>query len=261
MIVAVAFLGVISGAVATSSSPSTVIDYPPCEPEKPAVVSAAEHKTFAVIQTPKWRRHPTQEQIAAVFAGSSEDAQWGYSTGIKCFLDYGGQLRGCYVKDNYPNGSHLGEAILKISFLYQAWLADPRGVSGQIIEFDERFDPKNLPTVASKAPFGWDRVPSPEEITAVFPERANRLEHPGKASAMCVVEADGRLDGCQVTSESQVGFGYGEALLKLAPFYRISPSLASKDRKVEIRQAFTWELMPIRDQKLCNETVTVPLKQ
>lgn len=40
---------------------------------------------------------------------------------------------------------------------------------------------------------------------------------------LCTVAADGGLVDCKVTEESPIAVGFGEALLKMAPFFKMRP--------------------------------------
>lgn len=69
----------------------------------------------------------------------------------------------------------------------------------------------------------WVKKPSAEELARYYPERAQRLGLEGRASIGCMVTAKGALTGCAVVSETPADAGFGEAALKLARFFRMSP--------------------------------------
>ena len=69
----------------------------------------------------------------------------------------------------------------------------------------------------------WLTKPSWDQLSAVFPDRAMRLNMGGAARISCKVKVDGRLEGCTVTSEAPINYGFGEAALKLAPLFRMKP--------------------------------------
>jgi protein TonB len=69
----------------------------------------------------------------------------------------------------------------------------------------------------------WLRKPSGEEMARYYPDRALRMEMPGRATIACSVTAKGTVDACRVTSETPDDMGFGAAALKLARFFRMSP--------------------------------------
>ena len=90
--------------------------------------------------------------------------------------------------------------------------------------------PTNLgPTLPITAPDpvitspSWVRKPGPKEFARFYPDRAVRLEKSGSAVLACKVTSAGAVVGCQVASETPETFGFGEAALKLAPYFQLSP--------------------------------------
>jgi protein TonB len=69
----------------------------------------------------------------------------------------------------------------------------------------------------------WLRRPSSDELARYYPESAQRHDIDGQATISCRVAASGAVDGCQVVSETPAGWGFGDAALKLAHFFRMSP--------------------------------------
>ncbi|HVI33253.1 TonB family protein [Phenylobacterium sp.] len=96
--------------------------------------------------------------------------------------------------------------------------ADP----GPVASLDPpRVDPpKAAPVIRSP---NWVKKPGAEELARYYPERAQRLGLEGRASIGCSVTAKGALTGCAVVSETPADAGFGEAALKLARFFRMSP--------------------------------------
>ncbi len=68
----------------------------------------------------------------------------------------------------------------------------------------------------------WRRRPSAADFEQVIPEMPLHLPN-GRATLACVVGDDGRLCDCFVMDESPTGYGYGEAVMKLAPLFVAEP--------------------------------------
>ena len=69
-----------------------------------------------------------------------------------------------------------------------------------------------------------DRVPNAAQIVEAVPRRALRAGVRGDVSLQCTVRADGQFEKCEVESEKPEGSGFGEAALKLVPFFRVNMS-------------------------------------
>ena len=68
----------------------------------------------------------------------------------------------------------------------------------------------------------WVRTPSPDEFSWAYPPEAARSGIGGRATMACQVTAQGTLSPCRVVAEDPPGRGFGEAALKLAPYFRMA---------------------------------------
>ena len=94
----------------------------------------------------------------------------------------------------------------------------------------------------------WVKRPQEKDVLKVFPKKALRLGHDGRATLHCRVTQDGALTACSVQEEMPVGEGFGESALNLATKYRMLPQTAD-GRSVEI---FTVRL-PMRFDNPAND--------
>jgi TonB family protein len=69
----------------------------------------------------------------------------------------------------------------------------------------------------------WQRKPTGEDIARYYPQGAQMKNLGGRASITCQVTAEGTLSDCNVTEESPLGEGFGEAALKLGTLFRMRP--------------------------------------
>jgi TonB family protein len=61
----------------------------------------------------------------------------------------------------------------------------------------------------------WLRKPSPADMEAYYPKVAAITHTAGRALVGCQVNAEGRLEACQVEEEQPLGEGFGEAAARL----------------------------------------------
>jgi protein TonB len=87
--------------------------------------------------------------------------------------------------------------------------------------------PPPVDVAPPKAPLAirptWLRKPTGEELARAYPDRALRREVEGSATLSCAVTAQGAVRDCRVVAESPEAYGFGEAALKLARYFRMSP--------------------------------------
>lgn len=69
----------------------------------------------------------------------------------------------------------------------------------------------------------WDRQPTAEQMMRAYPERALERGVGGSAVLNCLVQANGTIAGCDVSSETPAGQGFGRAAQSLSRHFRINP--------------------------------------
>ncbi len=84
-------------------------------------------------------------------------------------------------------------------------------------------DPPQTPPPAVIRNPQWLSLPSARELSRAYPSRAERLGIGGEAVLSCTVTAQGKLNGCQVLSETPAGEGFGAAALKLSAYFKMTP--------------------------------------
>lgn len=77
------------------------------------------------------------------------------------------------------------------------------------------------PAVITRA--NWVRQPTAEQMDRAFPDRALQRSVSGSASLNCLVEANGRVTDCRVTSETPGGYDFGRAAQSVSRYLQISP--------------------------------------
>jgi protein TonB len=69
----------------------------------------------------------------------------------------------------------------------------------------------------------WLRKPSGEEMAKYYPDSAVRRGLAGQATLACSVTATGTVRDCQVVGDTPTTAGFGNAALKLARYFAMSP--------------------------------------
>ena len=69
----------------------------------------------------------------------------------------------------------------------------------------------------------WERQPSADQLIRAYPDRALRAGVGGLATVNCLVQPNGRVADCNLTSETPGGYGFGRAAQGLTRHFQISP--------------------------------------
>ncbi|MBS0359914.1 MAG: energy transducer TonB [Proteobacteria bacterium] len=120
----------------------------------------------------------------------------------------------------------IHETLLPVPNDIQTLPVDP-------VKLDPPADPKPVEIAANTAPRpkappvivspNWVRKPTGAEMADAYPDRALRMSLSGAATLSCTVAASGAVQNCRVASETPEEGGFGQAALKLARFFRMSP--------------------------------------
>src|SRR5215207_6411988 len=95
------------------------------------------------------------------------------------------------------------------------------GVAGcQSIPFWRKAGPPTPPIAVTDPQ--WTAKPSAADLARLHPVEARRTATSGSATISCVVQEEGGLRPCTVTSETPAKSGFGEAALKAAPLYKMA---------------------------------------
>ena len=73
---------------------------------------------------------------------------------------------------------------------------------------------------------GFERTPTEAEAVAAYPPEAEAERLSGEVRLRCGVTHLRQLNDCRVTAETPAGKGFGAAALKMAPYYRLKPTLS-----------------------------------
>jgi TonB family protein len=84
----------------------------------------------------------------------------------------------------------------------------------------------------------YQSVPSADQFLRYYPEKAMNLSVEGRATLVCTITADGGVSDCSVSAEMPLGYGFGDAAIKLAPLFKMNTTTSSAGAQVAIPIAF-----------------------
>jgi TonB family protein len=171
---------------------------------------------------PGWAQIPSAEEMAAVYPDKARhDGVEGLAV-LRCTAKASGIIGDCVVESENPPQHGFGEAALKLSVLIRA---NPpcRGAPetrphGARIPIRFKMPPQGplrdavfQPTTGKFAQYAWLAPAGP-----YWPEAALLMDIGGTAVVDCHVEADRRLTGCRVVSDTAPREMFAYAVLKMA---------------------------------------------
>jgi hypothetical protein len=74
----------------------------------------------------------------------------------------------------------------------------------------------------------WAEKPTGNDFARNYPEDALDAGFGGHAVMHCRIEADGSMANCEITSEQPLGWGFGDATLRLARYFRAASKVPGK---------------------------------
>lgn len=87
-------------------------------------------------------------------------------------------------------------------------------------------------------------TPSDAELMAAWPAAAAARKTPGDAIALCSADLMGALSDCRVMAQRPANAGFGDALLALAPKYRLKPvEDGERPRGAAVLIAANWPIV------------------
>ena len=95
----------------------------------------------------------------------------------------------------------------------------------------------------------WLEQPDAEDFIRLYPPRAWQEGMSGQVTLDCIVAGNGQLS-CAVTAEDPVGYGFGDATLRLAREWRVAPATSAGEATAggRIGRTIRWRAEPLQNQ-------------
>lgn len=208
-------------------------------------VCAALCATAAAAQPAvTWVEAPTVAEVAAAYPDRARAEGIAGGVELSCTATRTGGLDTCVVLGEAPKGYGFGSAARR--------LAERELRAAGADNGDEVRVPVTFPVeVLSEAGLTvrtpkWAALPSVAEMQAVTPMTEGG-PNDIRVTLVCSVQEGGSLSGCAVDREEPAGHGFGAAILKLAPKFRVEPWSAEGMPTVgaKVRVPVRFDLKPV----------------
>jgi TonB family protein len=195
-------------------------------------VLAAAPAAGAQDRGPDWVRKPRAEDLVAAWPRAAWERGEGGKATIACTVTVQGSLRDCKVASETPPGSGFGAAALALAPQFQM---RPRLKDGQpeisSVRIPINFEaPGKVTGSLLRGPEGttrrmvlsvpWQEAPSVADVQAAYPPRAKAEKVTGHVALQCGFAAEGRIAGCQTSTEEPSGYGFASAARALTSKFR-----------------------------------------
>jgi TonB family protein len=199
-----------------------------------------------IIANPDWLRKPSAEDIGKAYPREAMRAGVIGKARIGCTVSVRGALEQCAVLSESPSGWGFGAAAVAMTryFSWRPKTVDgvPVGGASAVIPVDFGASSGEYGAVVVTA-FGSDAAaraappvvtnpdwsqavgPGAADLMGVYPGQARRKGLSGTAKIGCAVTVEGKLDQCVVLEETPPNQGFGQAALRLSPYFRFQPRL------------------------------------
>jgi TonB family protein len=217
---------------------------------------------------PEWERQPDEGVLAALYPDSARPLNLRGETSMSCRITASGTFTDCVIVSEAPAGRGFGRATLQAAryFRMRPTLADGRSVAGYLVEVSLAWAPPPPPmpvpgpgserTASPSSPAGpspqavsnpdWGRMPTGDDLARVYPRPALSRGLSGRTKMSCKVRKDGTLTDCAIVQEDPPGYGFGDATLAVARYFRMTPTTAD-GKSVEggtVIIPIAWRLAP-----------------
>lgn len=85
----------------------------------------------------------------------------------------------------------------------------------------------------------WTAAPSAQDVRAAFPKRAEAQKVFGSAAMRCEISGEGRLKGCEITSETPGSYGFAAAAKTLSRSFAVDVAGIKHAQLAELRVLVT----------------------
>ncbi|NEX93865.1 TonB family protein [Caulobacter sp. 17J65-9] len=176
-------------------------------------------KSFDMVTQAVWLEAPTRAEVQAARGGKVATAA---RVVLNCGFKPDGTLTDCDEKEASEQGAGLTPAARKLLGKFRMAGADKLKDTRILVPF--QFDPGGSPGVEDRRLLSkpaWAQRANPAALAFPAAARAAGLSE-GRATAECLVGAQGVLVDCHVVSESAANVGFGDTAVAAAALFRAS---------------------------------------
>jgi TonB family protein len=182
------------------------------------LIATAALAAGAAQAAPTFVQAPDVAAVAAAYPAKARAEGVGGVATVSCTAGGEGVLLRCLRLGEEPGGYGFGIAALKL--VREMRVAG--ATRGAEVVVPVRFAPDVLkPGFRATTPV-WAATPSAADFQATVPKQEGG-PNDVRVALVCDVQAGGVLSGCVVDREEPAGQGFGDAVLALAPKFKVEP--------------------------------------
>jgi TonB family protein len=172
-----------------------------------------------------WAEAPTQQQMVAAYPPKARAAHILGVASIECVMTAEGALRECETMSEEPRNQGFGKAASTLAghFKTPTNISPDLKLKGVVTRLTFTFGEQMFDGAPYVAKPRFAAAPTYKEMREAYPAAA--LEDgvlTSTATAKCKIGVGGQLSDCQIVAEQPTGKGIGEAVLTLAPRFKLT---------------------------------------
>jgi hypothetical protein len=171
-----------------------------------------------------WRVTPTVVEMAAAYPPKAAAARMPGRVVLHCYFDDQGHTRTCDTASEEPKGEGFASAARGLAklFVAPATFGEGHSISQAQGQISFTFTPDLLDKPPNSPRPNWAGLPEADALADAFPAKARAAGlKTSRVVLGCMAGTTGGLEACEVQTEDQPGYGFGEAALRLVPAFRM----------------------------------------
>lgn len=199
------------------------LDAGPAPVNAPPVQDVPSH-SCALVPGAYWRWSVDPATLVSAYPESERAKGTNATTMMRCDVNADRSVHDCVVTSESPKSVGFGAAALSVSpkLVLAESNPDPKEAVCIILKWSPAaVEFTNMSVITQPE---WIERPSGSEVANLYPRKALNRGVSGHSSMRCVADAQGAMKSCAIIEETPPGFGFGDAELKLARFYRMKPT-------------------------------------
>jgi TonB family protein len=186
--------------------------------------SSLRAKGDPLLAEPEWRAVPTVAEVAAAYPPKAAAAKQPGRALVRCGFDAQGHTNACDTVLEEPVGAGFGMAARRLARQFSGPLTfgEGRPIQEALTQIQFTFTTDLLASPLTSPRPNWIALPEAAALANAFPAKARAAGLKSSRVVLgCVAGATGGLEACELQSEDQPGFGFGQAAMALVPAFRL----------------------------------------
>jgi TonB family protein len=186
--------------------------------------SSLRDKGDVLLANPEWKTVPTVADAAAAYPPKAAATKQPGRALVRCGFDTEGHTNACDTVFEEPVGAGFGMAARSLAKKFSAPTTFDKGrpIREAVTQIQFTFTTDLLANPLTSPRPNWVALPEAADLADAFPAKARAAGlKTSRVVLGCIAGPAGGLEACEIQTEDQPGYGFGDAALALAPAFRL----------------------------------------